>query len=829
MIRIILGSPRHLQERWIKDYQQGILQGPTFVPNETLAHYLLSLLQRQGKVYPLPAIRTLWDYARSGLPQNANVAPIGMEHQLAVVLARDLGNELPHQVPGIYLNIIRHALELRRQHVQLPSYDGIPWPRILAWLEDIWPDTLYDEFRVYQYASTVLNVSTSTSWVAIYGYVEAHESQWQLLEKLSHHYSIIVYSPWLTSYENILTEDWIKRWQQQGASTEVLKDDSLPVRESVVRVRPGTLTLHAIIEEIKDHADHDVLLALTGIDAIPLTRLAKRRGLNLAQPHSVLYSAKYVWQAFWRLARGVQHDTDLPLWLESVTEKHDEKEAREFLTRWSESLRRVKNWHEVSDLFHDAAYFHDQEDLRAALSACSNWDIYDQWNIVPYPELVDNLQALLGFTAPYTVKGNTVWAEGLNVRGLSADVIIVAALKEGSFPRQRSSHSLWSPELAQLYRLPGDDHLHQQDLHLLHLLKESARQKICWMAAAGDEGVMWYLGDSGDNNEKTYRAGPELLYPDRTGTNKEQIVRHYQSHYDEEILDDYQGVVGPEMGETLWPSSFTPTQLEHFGTCPLAYFYEYILGIEPLPYNLTGNVAPAKKGQWMHKVLEEAVQLKNGLTAREMRQLLDAVIRLYPPSQPVLEAVMRHQTEDMLRDLLQAWPLIRPRVKTTVATEYRVRGEMPTDLGMWPFEGRLDRIDQAQDGIVTIIDYKTGAVKNPNHLSADNLQLPLYYDVMKERFPDKPIMAKVQGVSSANHFQSWDIEPDSQIVGMAQQIVNQMAWRIRRGDFLPLPRLDQDPCRICAFAHLCPNDIKTIRRRKNASDANYWNLWEQRG
>ncbi len=821
MIRVILGSPRHLQERWVRDYQQEILNGPTFAPNETLSHYLHNLLQ--GKIYPLPRITTLWDYARFRLPQDANVAPIGMEHALALVLARDLGRELPRQIPGLYLNIIRHALELRRQHVQLPSFDGIPWPRILTWLEDIWPDELYDEFRVYHYAATVPIEPTNTSSVAVYGYVEAHESQWQLFDELSHHHSITVYTPWLTSNENILTENWVKRWQKSGASTEILHYELPQPRQRLVKVRSGTLMLQTVIEEIKAHQDQDVLLALNGINGTPLVRLAKRRGVHLAQPHPVLYAAKNLWQAFWRLALAEKDQTDLLLWLEAIKDRHDRGQALEFLTKWSERFRRIRTWQDVNELIGDAAAFHDREELTSSLRACSQWGIYDRWNIVPDPDLVHDLLALLPFTTPYTIKGNIAWAQGVNARGLGAEVIIVAALKEGIFPRQISARSLWIPELAELYHLPGPDHLRQQDLHLLHLLKESANQEISWMVAAEDETWMWYVGE---HDGMIRQQGPELLYPDVPGTNREHIISHYQSHYDEEILDAYQGVIGPEFGEILWPSGFTATQLERFGTCPLTYFYEYILGIAPVVRDPEGGISPGEKGQWMHKVLEEAVQWEKDLTTQEMRDLIDRVVRRFPPSHTALKALVHHHKEDMLRDLLQAWPLIRPEEGVRTVTEYPVHGEVTTDFGFWSFRGRMDRLDQSENGTVTIMDYKTGTVKNPNQLTADNLQLPLYYEFVKAQFPGKSFRAKIQGITAGNQFLTRDLNPEEIVPGSFQKLVTGMARRIREGDFLPLPRQDQDPCRICPFTLLCPQEIKTIRRRKNAPDLEYWRLWD---
>lgn len=807
----------------MRDYQQGVVSGPTLVPNETLAQFLQNVLK--DTIPHMPKIQSLWDFARTQLPTEAKVAPIGMEKVLASLLAQDFHRVLPSQVPGIYLNIIRHILELRRRHINLPSFDGIPWPRLLEWLDDIWPDALYDECRVYQYASRSQVVTTDHSTLAIYGYVEAHASQWQLFDALSQHYSITVYIPWLMHYDNSVGEDWLNQWRKRGAVCETLSNEGSSPQQSVVQVRPGTLLLETILGQIQARPGEDLLVVLGGMDPVPLMQLARRRGIRLAEKEPIQYHAKNVWRTFWRLVQGEGDGADRSLWLESVAAHgREENESLDFVRTWGFKVKRVKSWQELGELVHQAVMFHGMEDLTRALASCGDWTIYDDWSLPPRTPLVEELWDLLPFKRPWSSGEGIPWAQGVNARMLTASTIIVAFLQEGRFPRGVTFDSLWIPELTQLYGLPGPEHDREQDLYLLHLLRESAVQEICWIAPQpSDETRWWPTGIEPDREA----AGMEAMSQVGPVSDARSIRHRYRSHYDDEVFDAYQGDIGPELSQRLWPEKVTPSALEQFGVCPLAFFYEHILGIKPLlEDNQRYTVSSAVKGQWMHKVLETAVKATTAVNAEMMRQWVEDTVQSLAPTHRILPAALRHAKDAVLQDLFQVWPLIRFQTEGVgVQTEYDLEWEVPIPSGTWRFHGRIDRVDHIGDGTIMIVDYKTGNLKNPDRVAADNLQLPLYVQGLRQRFPGTGITAQLQGISSNNQFRTHILSlPET--ASHPQELVNEMAARMRRGEFFPLPRLNQDPCRICSFVLMCPADIKAIRRRKRPWQDAYWQIWE---
>lgn len=228
----------------------------------------------------------------------------------------------------------------------------------------------------------------------------------------------------------------------------------------------------------------------------------------------------------------------------------------------------------------------------------------------------------------------------------------------------------------------------------------------------------------------------------------------------------------------------------------------------------------------MHKVLELAVKSEQPLTVKVLRQFVEEIALRIPPGNRVLQSVLSHVKDDVVRDLLQVWPLIAPSPADRVDTEYPLKWTLHTEGGSWQVKGRLDRVDYAKDGTVTITDYKTGILKNPDKIAANNLQLPLYYEGMRQHVPQGAIVAQVQGVSAKNQFVRRLLSLDEAQDDRALQLVNEIALRVKHGEFFPLPRLQDDPCRICSFVQLCSADIKGIRRRKKAPRDEYWQLWE---
>ena len=119
-----------------------------------------------------------------------------------------------------------------------------------------------------------------------------------------------------------------------------------------------------------------------------------------------------------------------------------------------------------------------------------------------------------------------------------------------------------------------------------------------------------------------------------------------------------------------------------------------------------------------------------------------------------------------------------------------------------PLYGILDRLDRAEDGTLTIVDYKTGGLPNRNYDSQTFANAELYAALCEAQLGERPTKIRLMYVA---HGQSIE-RPVSEVVVNARAQAAAGAWsRITRyyndGDFPATP--STNACRFCAFKDLC--------------------------
>jgi hypothetical protein len=161
----------------------------------------------------------------------------------------------------------------------------------------------------------------------------------------------------------------------------------------------------------------------------------------------------------------------------------------------------------------------------------------------------------------------------------------------------------------------------------------------------------------------------------------------------------------------------SPTLLDGFVLCPLAFFYKYLTPLEPLQ-EVAEDGDPPAFGQLVHEVLQdffrpllgkplEAGQLDgNQLTALFTRRLHAAS---FFPQMPAHARLMLERTARLrLADFARNTPACTP-----LELEKRLDAHLELDGVRYDLGGFIDRLDEREDGLV-ILDYKTGTPKKPS-------------------------------------------------------------------------------------------------------------------
>jgi RecB family exonuclease len=127
-------------------------------------------------------------------------------------------------------------------------------------------------------------------------------------------------------------------------------------------------------------------------------------------------------------------------------------------------------------------------------------------------------------------------------------------------------------------------------------------------------------------------------------------------------------------------------------------------------------------------------------------------------------------------------------------------------MGATKVAGRIDRMDRASDGTVTIVDYKTGKAR-PQEDADESLQLSIYAIAAREKWGYQVgevvfhnLEGNVEVVSRRTDFQ----------LEQARERVRDAAQHIAEGNFNPKLGFH---CTFCAFRGLCPAREKQLPGR----------------
>ncbi|MDO8669854.1 MAG: PD-(D/E)XK nuclease family protein [Dehalococcoidia bacterium] len=138
-------------------------------------------------------------------------------------------------------------------------------------------------------------------------------------------------------------------------------------------------------------------------------------------------------------------------------------------------------------------------------------------------------------------------------------------------------------------------------------------------------------------------------------------------------------------------------------------------------------------------------------------------------------------------------------------TEATHKAALTPDLRLM---GKIDRVDQAEDGLV-VIDYKTG--RRP--MAVDLLQLRTYALILQKRFGQPVVSARYLFLESGGVA---EIRPEESDLGEAEEELIACGREIRgEQEFLAAPnRL----CSYCDFLEICPEGIAYGGPRANPDE-----------
>jgi RecB family exonuclease len=248
------------------------------------------------------------------------------------------------------------------------------------------------------------------------------------------------------------------------------------------------------------------------------------------------------------------------------------------------------------------------------------------------------------------------------------------------------------------------------------------------------------------------------------------------------------------------------TRLETWAACPFRYFAEMVLGITvPEDPERVLQIDPLDRGSLVHEVLERFI---SGVMAGEprdeahLRVVAATVFAEYEARGVTGRAIFWQRDRDrLLGDLLEFLERDAVHPGTPVRTELRFGTPEPVrvDLGdgrAVAFRGSVDRVDEDDDGSLTVIDYKTGNVNRYVGLAADDptlggrkFQLAVYAQAARHALgrPGAPVWAEYWFVTTKGKFRQIGYGVDGDVLARVGQALGTVDALIGRGVFPAVP------------------------------------------
>jgi RecB family exonuclease len=178
------------------------------------------------------------------------------------------------------------------------------------------------------------------------------------------------------------------------------------------------------------------------------------------------------------------------------------------------------------------------------------------------------------------------------------------------------------------------------------------------------------------------------------------------------------------------PTKLSVTRIEKLIRDPYAIYARYILGLQPLRDLIASPDAPMR-GLAIHEVLEQFVRdTAKGLPHDPFAHLMSVADKVFaaevpwPATREMWRAKLKRSAAWFVEKETERRKFSAPlMINGTPALEAKAASNLQNPQFM--LDGRIDRIDQLNDGRLVLYDYKTGALPSNDQQKHFNKQLPL--------------------------------------------------------------------------------------------------------
>ncbi|MBI4252632.1 UvrD-helicase domain-containing protein [Candidatus Uhrbacteria bacterium] len=394
-----------------------------------------------------------------------------------------------------------------------------------------------------------------------------------------------------------------------------------------------------------------------------------------------------------------------------------------------------------------------------------------------------------------------------SAKGLEFDHVFIVNMVDRRFPTTERHDAIELPaELLKEIVPQGDAHL-EEERRLFYVALTRAKRGV-YLTSCEDTGT--------NRKKKLSRFLHEMGL--NVGWGQAQILQSQKlsqtpAEPDPISTEEQKQKFGPDTNFAVLPIShvFSYSQLAAFQKCPLQYKYAFVV---KLP--VFGKPA-LSFGRTLHLTLQKFFEQCIELERRDQQQLFKSAENLYTDNHQALPSLdtlfelydqcwidewfsSKRQKEEYRQRGCDILKRLHEEVSRTPMRTKALERDFIIRFGDYPdqitIKGRMDRVDECDDGTVEIIDYKTGTPKDK--LTREDKEQLLYYQIAsQEVFGEHPSKLTYYYLDDGSTITFIGSDEDIQkLRSKAATIVGQ----IRESTFEATPGWH---CRFCDFRDIC--------------------------
>lgn len=246
------------------------------------------------------------------------------------------------------------------------------------------------------------------------------------------------------------------------------------------------------------------------------------------------------------------------------------------------------------------------------------------------------------------------------------------------------------------------------------------------------------------------------------------------------------------------PTSMSPSRVQQFTSCPLAFRFS---SIERLPERPSIHTT---RGSLVHRALELAYARPAAERTSEAFRASLAVARHEYRSLPefvdlaLTEAQVATFDEDCRKLVERYLGMEDPTRVRPIGIELR----LSADVGSLALRGIIDRLDLRDDGEIVVVDYKTGRAPSANWEQQSLAGVHFYSFLCEQVLGRRPAAIRLMYLSTGETIEA---KPSDQsvrfITTRTKAVWNAVERACTTGDFRPR---QSTLCNFCAFQQWCP-------------------------